>query len=67
MLLALACGKSPFLRASLKKTLIAIENCEADFSGAGGLRGACDEILEAMKSAKTLGDFGALLEKLGGN
>ncbi len=64
-LLALACGKSPFWRDTRKKTERAIENCEADLSRAGGLKGVCDEILEAMKSAKDLNELKAALGKLG--
>jgi len=46
VLLSLVCGKSPFLRESAKKTMIAIENCDADLSGAGSFQEACEDILE---------------------
>ena len=57
VLLALICGKSPFQRDSLTKTLLAVEKCDADLSEAGDLRGACQEIIKGMRAAQSLGDF----------
>ena len=65
VLLALVCGKSPFLRNRMARTLLAIEECDAELSGAGNLKEACEEILEAMKNARDLNDFEKRLEKLG--
>jgi len=45
--------------------MTAINECNADLSGAGALKGVCDEILEAMKGAKDLHELKAALGKLG--
>jgi len=62
VLLSLVCGKSPFLRESLKKTMGAIGKCDADLSGADALKETCEGILEFMKSAKNLNEFEAKLD-----
>jgi len=62
VLLALACGKSPFQRDSLSETTAAIEKCDADLAAAGALKEACEKIVGAMKNAKDLAGF---KEKLG--
>ena len=48
-LMSLACGKSPFRRGSLRETLEAIGQCNADLSGAGHLEDTCRTILTEMK------------------
>ena len=44
--------------------MAAIEKCDADFADAGELKGACEEILDAMKRAKDMSSFGKELTVL---